>query len=116
MALLLALEVMLVAGGPRGISGMTYLVIYAVSGQRCSIFEPPRNISGGGRYTQPCMAGMTRQWRRQCNDPGRTRTCNPRLRRPMPYPLGHGACCPFDFSYPRIKITVVAMDGHILPL
>ena len=26
------------------------------------------------------------------NDPGRTRTCNPRLRRPMPYPLGHGAC------------------------
>ena len=25
-------------------------------------------------------------------DPGRTRTCNPRLRRPMPYPLGHGAC------------------------
>ena len=27
------------------------------------------------------------------NDPGRTRTCNPRLRRPMPYPLGHGANC-----------------------
>ena len=26
------------------------------------------------------------------HDPGRTRTCNPRLRRPMPYPLGHGAC------------------------
>ena len=25
------------------------------------------------------------------NDPGRTRTCNPQLRRPMPYPLGHGA-------------------------
>ena len=24
-------------------------------------------------------------------DPGRTRTCNPRLRRPMPYPLGRGA-------------------------
>ena len=29
-------------------------------------------------------------------DPGRTRTCNPRLRRPMPYPLGHGALCWFD--------------------
>ena len=28
------------------------------------------------------------------NDPGRTRTCNPRLRGPMPYPLGHGARCP----------------------
>ena len=27
------------------------------------------------------------------NDPSRTRTCNPRLRRPMPYPLGHGAKC-----------------------
>ena len=27
------------------------------------------------------------------NDPGRTRTCNPRLRRPMPYPLGHRAFC-----------------------
>ena len=25
------------------------------------------------------------------NEPGRTRTCNPRLRRPMPYPLGHGS-------------------------
>ena len=25
------------------------------------------------------------------SDPGRTRTYNPRLRRPMPYPLGHGA-------------------------
>ena len=25
------------------------------------------------------------------NDPGRTRTCNPRLRRPMPYPLGRGS-------------------------
>ena len=27
------------------------------------------------------------------NGPGRTRTCNPRLRGPMPYPLGHGATC-----------------------
>ena len=27
----------------------------------------------------------------QANDLGRTRTCNPRLRRPMPYPLGHEA-------------------------
>ena len=25
------------------------------------------------------------------SEPGRTRTCNPRLRRPMPYPLGHGS-------------------------
>jgi hypothetical protein len=27
----------------------------------------------------------------ESNDPGRTRACNPRLRGPMPYPLGHGA-------------------------
>ena len=27
------------------------------------------------------------------NDPGRARACNPRLCRPMPYPLGHGASC-----------------------
>ena len=33
------------------------------------------------------------------HDPGRTRTYNPRLRRPMPYPLGHGATerTPQDF-------------------
>ena len=29
------------------------------------------------------------------NDPGRTQTCNLRLRRPMPYPLGHGAYVDF---------------------
>ena len=36
---------------------------------------------------------MMKVRRRIHNDPGRTRTCNPRLRRPMPYPLGHGATC-----------------------
>ena len=30
------------------------------------------------------------------HDPGRTRTCNPRLRGPMPYPLGHGAAGGLD--------------------
>ena len=38
------------------------------------------------------FATMAYAWMLQ-NDPGRTRTCNPRLRRPMPYPLGHGASC-----------------------
>ena len=33
------------------------------------------------------------------NDPGRTRTCNPRLRRPMPYPLGHGARYAFGKTF-----------------
>ena len=30
------------------------------------------------------------------NDLGRTRACNLQLRRPMPYPLGHGAGCMFQ--------------------
>ena len=34
------------------------------------------------------------------NHPGRTRTCNPRLRRPMPYPLGHGARCRTNIVLP----------------
>ena len=34
-----------------------------------------------------------RRSRSVANDPGRTRTCNPRFRGPMPYPLGHGASC-----------------------
>jgi hypothetical protein len=29
----------------------------------------------------------------EINDPGRTRTMNPRIRKPVAYPLGHGACC-----------------------
>ena len=33
--------------------------------------------------------------KRCANEPGRTRTCNPRLRGPMPYPLGHGSTCQF---------------------
>ena len=32
-------------------------------------------------------------WSRRLPDPGRTQTYNPRLRGPMPYPLGHGATC-----------------------
>ena len=36
--------------------------------------------------------------------PGRTRTYNPRLRRLMPYPLGHGARCRcFTYIYLRVK-------------
>ena len=34
---------------------------------------------------------MTPSHSANLSDPGRTRTYNPRLRRPMPYPLGHGA-------------------------
>ena len=32
------------------------------------------------------------------SDLGRTRTCNPRLRGPMPYPLGHEAAASFFFA------------------
>ena len=34
---------------------------------------------------------FSKMYRETKNDPGRTRTCNLRFRRPMPYPLGHGA-------------------------
>ncbi len=44
------------------------------------------------------------------NDPGRTRTCNPRLRRPMPYPLGHGAFC----SLLRISLQVDRLRRPLL--
>ena len=39
------------------------------------------------------------------NDPGRTRTCNPRLRRPMPYPLGHGAFCSLAANFAGEQLT-----------
>ena len=44
-----------------------------------------RRLPRRGQVTWPLAATAIE------NDPGRTRTCNPRLRRPMPYPLGHGA-------------------------
>ena len=39
----------------------------------------------------PCAFGRLAGSDVNSNDPGRTRTCNTRLRWPMPYPLGHGA-------------------------
>jgi hypothetical protein len=41
------------------------------------------NVLGQGWCAGFCVSNA--------HDPGRTRTCNPRLRGPMPYPLGHGA-------------------------
>ena len=40
-----------------------------------------------------CILEISRKVDRRSmdHDPGRTRTCNPRLCRPMPYPSGHGA-------------------------
>ena len=45
------------------------------------------------------------------NDPGRTRTCNPRLRRPMPYPLGHGARCIIQVA---LWGTLLGSTCHVL--
>ena len=42
------------------------------------------------------------------NDPGRTRACNPRLRRLMPYPLGHGAS---DFKDGKLILTLQERSG-----
>ena len=38
------------------------------------------------------------------NDPGRTQSFNPRLRRPMPYPLGHGAICIWQ-CFPHLETS-----------
>ena len=48
-------------------------------------------------YCRPRQTCMHEQ-----DDPGRTRTCNPRLRRPMPYPLGHGANDRRDLNSPTL--------------
>ena len=47
--------------------------------------------SGGSTARVQPHRYVVREAESMQNDPGRTRTCNPRLRRPMPYPLGHGA-------------------------
>ena len=47
---------------------------FTVAGQVCQL------ENAGGTVAIP-----------KINVPGRTRTCNPRLRRPMPHPLGQGA-------------------------
>jgi hypothetical protein len=47
-------------------------------------------VCGVSVFYSLCTSGNFSQTK---DDPGRTRTCNPRLRRPMPYPLGHGASC-----------------------
>ena len=39
------------------------------------------------------------------NDPGRTRTCNLRLRKPMPCPLGHGAFCSLAANFAGEQLT-----------
>ena len=48
-------------------------------------------------YCRPRQTCMHEQ-----DDPGRTRTCNPQLRRPMPYPLGHGANDRRDLNSPTL--------------
>jgi hypothetical protein len=57
----------------------------------CSMTRAARPSTGQMVPEDPTKA-VTRTMAQHKHDPGRTRTCNPRLRRPMPYPLGHGAC------------------------
>ena len=38
------------------------------------------------------FASFSTKLKENKNDPGRTRTCNLRFRRPTPYPLGHATC------------------------
>ena len=82
-------------------------------------------MGGGGMVRDAAMRASYEtkhavMGRRSCSiDPGRTRTCNPRLRRPMPYPLGHGATCRLNLAgvhweyellaQPRLRC---ALRGH----
>ena len=50
----------------------------------------------------PCL------WLLNINDPGRARICIPRLRRPMPYPLGHRTRCKILDAYMFMSINIRA--------
>ena len=83
----LVLVLMLVVGLGFGFSYgrlllVTIFLLYKIS--FCPTFHPSMFIIS--------MSNNPRKRLLNENDPGRTRTCNPRLRRPMPHPLGHGAC------------------------
>ena len=61
---------------------------------RCTHFTSPKTHSAGkvgilisGKHPN-CLTYFVSQ--KKCHTPGGTRTHNPWLRRPMPYPLGHG--------------------------
>ena len=59
---------------------------------RGSIPPPWRSCcvhAGSERERNGATTGRKRA-QKSTNDPGRARTCNPRLSGPMPYPLGHG--------------------------
>ena len=47
----------------------------------CALFFSP--------FFFPCSTNLGKRWKKAAT-PGGTRTHNPWLRRPMPYPLGHG--------------------------
>ena len=69
-----------------GNGGLSVCGFRAVSSGHCCF----RN--GPAQWRLTCVTSTAVSFAMQLTaDPGRTRTCNPRLRRPMPYPLGHGA-------------------------
>ena len=63
---------------------------------------------------QPEPCGLLAALLLEKNDPGRTRTCNPRLRRPMPYPLGHGATCQISYWVP-VKLSLLRPFARLAP-
>ena len=67
---------------------------------RCRGPEALEGNIGGGRRQAESLRGLRghsiclqKLSTLPTNDPGTTQTCHPRLRGPMPYPLGHGASC-----------------------
>jgi hypothetical protein len=67
------------------------------SGPRRWLKAPVRQGVGSNLATFARFASFVLSARAWCQGrpmtPAGTRTCNPRLRRPMPYPLGLGDCC-----------------------
>ena len=69
-----------------------------------------RDITQSSKATNSRRRILDARWiTQQClYDPGRTRTCNPRLCRPMPYPLGHGARYPAEYQPSAVSCFLAA--------
>ena len=76
------------------IASLAQLAEHALRKRMVAGSIPAGGFFSSARFAMPCNIDVAIQVIvKTKNDPGRTRTCNPRLRRPMPYPLGHGAIC-----------------------
>ena len=96
---------------PGSIPGLG-IYVFDISGICARLLHDLVAVFGVSVLCSLCTSGNFSQTK---NDPGRTRTCNPRLRRPMPYPLGHGASCfTCDWHFIR-RLLIVAKVSQTIP-